>query len=815
LRANSGHVWLRVRGVAQFNSAGIAIRLVGSIVDVTERREAELKLIDANIRVMEAARAKEAFLATMSHEIRTPMNGVLGIAGLLADTQLNDEQRDYIRLIRASGDTLLRLINDVLDFSKIESGHMTLESVNIELVSVIEDAFELVAENAREKKLILVYDSPEDIPEYILGDATRLRQILLNLLSNAIKFTDAGEIALSVSCKTLADSQLELTIKISDTGIGIPAERIQQLFQPFTQVDASTTRKYGGTGLGLAIVKRLVTMMGGTVSLESVEGKGSVCSFSIITKRASGPQQGYMQRNVSAFSGKQLLLVDSNPRRCNTLKNCYQRWGFDVLVCTHTHADAQMQSATSSGHPVDILVTDALLPSPEFDAMQTALESDDNRRLAAGARKLIVVLMSVISRAALAQVPPFKLIHHDMLVVQPVSRTRMFDVLTQAATGRSKNDVATRPFTRESTHDVEYAVQNSATGPKTPITGRTSRSNMTSDQVVDSDSATLNVLVAEDNEVNQRVIDGMLRRLGHRVTIVPDGQAAIDAMLSQKQKNEIPYDVVLMDIHMPVLDGVAAMKAIKQLFCHTDIALRMPAIPIAAMTAHALAGDREHYLNEGMDDYISKPMRSEELSALLLRAVPHKRLTDFQSRPLSAGSKMQQQEVGDKSSGHMLPTIPVTAAKAGTPAADVKTSPDLALPILDIEQLEDLIGLPAGADDIAGSGANGLIELFKTKARERLLIIRSCLVDSNWVLLGDTAHSLRGAAASIGFPRVAAACKTLELASRRLAPVAGLPPAVSISPMPTPGQLDELHKEITLHFNEAEEALAKWLALQP
>ena len=282
-------VWVRARGIAQYGADGRATRFTGSITDITDRKKAEVELTEANVRVLDAARAKEAFLATMSHEMRTPLNGVLGMTSLLAETSLDDEQRDHIRLIRASGDTLLRIIDDILDFSKIESGRMMLESVSVELVPLVEEAFELVAERAREKRLALVFDLADNVPYYVLGDTTRLRQILLNLLANAIKFTDRGHIALSITCRSTTDSRLRLEIAIADTGIGIPADRVGTLFQPFTQVDASTTRKYGGTGLGLAICKRLVNLMGGDIRVESVEGKGSLFIFHIITEPAKGP----------------------------------------------------------------------------------------------------------------------------------------------------------------------------------------------------------------------------------------------------------------------------------------------------------------------------------------------------------------------------------------------------------------------------------------------------------------------------------------------------------------------------------------------
>jgi PAS domain S-box-containing protein len=781
VRADGSHIWLRTRGLIQYDDVDTPRRLVGSVVDVTIRREAEQKLIEANIRVTEAAKAKEAFLATMSHEIRTPMNGVLGMAGLLADTKLNDEQRDYIRLIRASGDTLLRLINDVLDFSKIESGHMTLEAVSIEFISIIEEAIELVAEKAREKKLLLVYDVDHTIPTYIVGDATRLRQILMNLLSNAIKFTESGEIYLTATSVKKDDGKIDVIVKLSDTGIGIPQERINQLFQPFMQVDASTTRKYGGTGLGLVIVKRLVNMMGGTVSIESALNQGSTFTFTINTQAARGPLRPYMQADIPEFIGKRLLFVDSSQHRRQAIAARYPRWGITALTAAPADAVQMLTTSVANGEPIDILMTDTVLNSVSTDALKLAIEAEDSRRRAAKLPMLMVILMSSYARAELAQLSAFTPVRHDFLVIRPTSRARMFDVLVQALTGHIKYDMATRPFTHEIKHDADYDILN------TNLTQRSLQSTTLPLPFTTADEtaleSTLNILVAEDNEINQRVVEAMLRRLGHTVTIVADGQAAVDMMQQQVLSVNARFDIVMMDIHMPILDGIAATKAIKKLFLANDNVAPIKKIPIVAMTAHALAGDREHYLQSGMDDYISKPIRIEELVALLSRAVPDRALapTSFalQGNP------------------------PLTAARMS------QTTKNHALPLLDMEQLEDLRGLPSGID--GESGANGLIELFKTKSRERLRLMSSCLVDSNWLLLGDTAHSLRGAAASIGFPRVAASCKELEFAARRLSPKAGVPPVVNLDPLPTQSDVDELFEQITFNFYEAEAALAKWL----
>jgi PAS domain S-box-containing protein len=834
LRAGGGHMWLRVRGIAQYGIDGRAQRFVGSIVDVTERREAEMKLIEANVRVTEAARAKESFLATMSHEIRTPMNGVLGMAGLLAETPLNDEQRDYIRLIRASGDTLLRLIDDVLDFSKIESGRMTLESVSVELINVVEEAFELVAEKAREKKLALIYDLRDDIPYYIVGDATRIRQILLNLLSNAIKFTNAGEIVLRMSAEVIDGDRLRLLASVTDTGIGIPPERAQKLFEPFTQVDASTTRKYGGTGLGLAIVKRLVGMMGGDVSVESAEGAGSTFRFAIETQRARGPLRPYMQRAVPEFLGKRLLIADANATRRAAIKYRFERWGLSVVAMPPAEAATFLRG--SEGTTVNIMMT-GVGSSPEVLAMAQAIEAEDLRRGANRAARLVVVLMSSASRRELSQQPALKLPRHDMFVMRPAGRARMFDVLTQAATGRISMDVATRPFTREPVYDADFALMQ-----------RERRTTMTADAqgqlvLVPSDGPNLepgglNILVAEDNEVNQRVVEGILRKHGHRATIAADGEEAVRMAVASLTNDADPYDIVLMDIHMPNLDGLGAMRELKRRFVSNNPDEHLRTVPIVAMTAHALPGDREHYLSEGMDDYISKPIRTEDLIALLNRCVPEKaalgrtqplramrRTGPFAAVPavtgprpaISAGAVPAQViPIGAAQTAAPLQSAHKTAASAHgvnvSSALLTKASMDLAnIPVLDLEQLEDLRGLPGEAD----GGGGSLIDLFREKSQDRLRIMASCLVDSNWLLLGDTAHSLRGASASIGFPRVAAACKTLELCARRLAPKPGVPPTESSDPLPTQAQMDELYEDIKRYFYEAEIALRKWEKTPP
>ncbi|MEQ1518587.1 MAG: ATP-binding protein, partial [Usitatibacteraceae bacterium] len=690
-RWGGNYMWVSVRAIAQRNAEGRAIRFVGSIADVTDRKEAEVALTEANVRVTEAARAKEAFLATMSHEIRTPMNGVLGITSLLNETNLNDEQRDYIRLIRASGDTLLRLIDDVLDFSKIESGRMTLESVPVEIVTVAEDAFELVAEKARDKDLALLFEIDDSVPFYLQGDATRLRQILLNLLSNAIKFTDKGEIKLHLLTRRNAEGQLVLEGRVSDTGIGIPAERARKLFQPFTQVDASTTRKYGGTGLGLAIVRRLSQLMGGDVSVESIEGLGSMFTFSLLTSEAEGLQKPYMHRDLADFLGKRMLLVDRNANRLRIQAQQYKLWGFETVTASREQA----ANAFARGSPFDLMVIDMELSSPETAAMRDALEADDRQRQQRGQAPVIVILMSAMTRAELSQRQIAPALRHSAFVMRPAGRAKMFDVLTRALVDGANPDVATRPYTLNPVYDSVYReaswISHATAGSKQILVDPpdTARREIPAMKLGERP---LRILVAEDNEINQQVIQGMLKSIGCDSDLAEDGVVAVDKAVGGQ------FDVILMDIHMPRLDGVTAMQNIRR--------ARAGKIcpPIVAVTAHALPGDREHYLSMGMNDYISKPIRPGELKSLLERLFP-----GMAAPPVQAESRV---------------TAPVPASNP-LPTAEQP-------PILDIEQLEDLRYLPAAAGaaaDVPGS-AGGLIRLYQTKTIERLAEMQTLLASA-------------------------------------------------------------------------------------
>ncbi len=832
-KQNGEYIWIRARAVAQFNPEGRATRFVGSISDISDSKAVESTMREANVRIVEAARAKEAFLATMSHEIRTPLNGVLGMAGLLSDTPLNDEQRDYIRLIRASGDTLLRLIDDVLDFSKIESGRMTLEAIPIEITTLVEEAFDLVAEKAREKQIALIYDIREDVPFYILGDATRIRQILLNMLSNALKFTAHGEIKLTITAKRTSDGKLELEGRVKDTGIGIPADQLAKLFQPFTQADASTTRKYGGTGLGLAIIRRLTQLMNGDVRAESEVGCGSTFIFTIATQAARGPLSPYMQRNVIDFVGKQLLVVESRVSRHAGMRHFLNYWGFQATIVLPEDAATALHAAPQT----DIIMTDLVLPSEEGYSLQKVMNTIDATRVARYAQPIVSILLSTFSRQELQQrniIPP---VQYDIFLLRPCGKPRMFDALMRGVlhelnadagnhSAQTYKQIHTQPETSASA--LTSAAATTTAGPLSTNSVSTDQRKSGRDRAAFDTTAllvplqmsqpTLNILVAEDNEINQRVIVGMLKNLNQNVSLVENGRLAVAAVVASVAAAldhgvNTPFDLILMDIHMPELDGVSAMREIRSYFHAHLQGQNCP--PIVAMTAHAMAGDREHYLESGMDDYLSKPIKMANLLKLLTRLN-----NDFNNSHIDP--KLPSVAIGTPLEKKTI--MKTDAINLAPPMAITISNPDT-LPILDKEQLEDLRYLPAvpnasqsnGKTDSVGS----LISLFQTKARERMTLMGSYIVQEDWKQLSEVAHSLRGASASMGFPRVALLCKDLELASRQFATAASAAntSAGTINQDDTNltadatvvQKISEIFELIQMHYSEAETALSHWL----